>query len=251
MGTLSSVFWIYCSLCSHTAWQKAIFIENCCFWKWIKLKNNLQPWPYFRTCRTSRHPGLIYSPALILFRGNVLPWPYILARPSIWHVREHIDVWEMAGVTAMAANPKCAYVWPRVCWRQLGGKNSERPRGAGIRSVNPAERWRENPVRALARAGFSQHLNWGINRSESSPEGSFAFIPHPVARWAITTPIQFVLPLATFYRSGTQRSNVYKRDVSVTSWRFHNRAWPPVRDTVNPLRGFDQSAMLTSYRVWD
>ena len=34
----------------------------------------------------------------------------------------HIDVWEMAGVTAMAAgceqNPKCA-----CAWRQLGGKN--------------------------------------------------------------------------------------------------------------------------------
>ena len=29
---------------------------------------------------------------------------------------------------------------------------------------------------------------------------------------------------------------------------------PPARDiqdTVNPPRGFDQSAMLTSYRVWD
>ena len=24
-----------------------------------------------------------------------------------------------------------------------------------------------------------------------------------------------------------------------------------IRDTVNPPRGFDQSAMLTSYRVWD
>ena len=59
---------------------------------------------------------------------------------------------------------------------------SERPRGAGFRSVNPAERWRENPARALARAGFSQHLECGIHRSESSPEGSFALIPHPVAR---------------------------------------------------------------------
>ena len=31
-------------------------------------------------------------------------------------------------------------------------------------------------------------------------------------------------------------------------------SWPPardIRDTVNPPRGFDQSAMLTSYRVWD
>ena len=65
---------------------------------------------------------------------------------------------------------------------------SERPRGAGFRSVNPAERWRENPARALARAGFSQHLECGIHPSESSPEGSFALIPRPVARWAKTTP---------------------------------------------------------------
>ena len=65
---------------------------------------------------------------------------------------------------------------------------SERPRGAGFRSVNTAERWRENPARALARAGFSQHLECGIHRSESSPEGSFALIPRPVARWAKTTP---------------------------------------------------------------
>ena len=61
---------------------------------------------------------------------------------------------------------------------------SERPRGAGFRSVNPDERWRENPARALARAGFLQHLECGIHRSESSPEGSFDLIPHPVARWA-------------------------------------------------------------------
>ena len=39
--------------------------------------------------------------------------------------------------------------------------------------------------------------------------------------------IQFVLSLTTFYRSGAQKSNVYKRDVFVTSWRFHNRAWQP------------------------
>ena len=65
---------------------------------------------------------------------------------------------------------------------------SERPQGAGFRSVNPAERWRENPVRALARAGFSQHLECGIHQSESSPEGSFALIPRPVARRANTAP---------------------------------------------------------------
>ena len=64
---------------------------------------------------------------------------------------------------------------------------NEWPRRAGFRSVNPAERWRENPARALARAGFSQHLECGIHRFESSPEESFALIPHPVARWAKTT----------------------------------------------------------------
>ena len=108
---------------------------------------------------------------------------------------------------------------------------SERPRGAGFRSVNPAERWRENPARALARAGFSQHLECGIHRSESSPEGSFALIPRPVARWAkkYALIIHFMLPLTTFYRSGAHRSDVYKWDAFVTSWRFYNRAWQPQR----------------------
>ena len=39
-----------------------------------------------------------------------------------------------------------------------------------------------------SRAGFSQHLECGIHRSESSPKESFALISHPVARWAKTTP---------------------------------------------------------------
>ena len=38
--------------------------------------------------------------------------------------------------------------------------------------------------------------------------------------------IQFVLPL-TFYPSGAQKSNVYKRDVFVTSWQFHIHTWQP------------------------
>ena len=37
--------------------------------------------------------------------------------------------------------------------------------------------------------------------------------------------IQFVLPLRTFYRPRAQRSDVYKRDAFMTSWRFHNRPW--------------------------
>ena len=72
-----------------------------------------------------------------------------------------------------------------ITWKHF---KSERPRGAGFRLVNPAERWRENPARAFAQAGFSQHLERGIHRSESSPEGSFALIPHPVARLPKTTP---------------------------------------------------------------
>ena len=44
------------------------------------------------------------------------------------------------------------------------------------------------PKGSLARGGFSQQLECGIQRSESSPEGSFALIPRPVARWAETTP---------------------------------------------------------------
>ena len=38
-----------------------------------------------------------------------------------------------------------------------------------------------------------------------------------------------MLPLTTFYRPRAQKSNVYKRDVFVTSWRFHNPAWQPQR----------------------
>ena len=38
-----------------------------------------------------------------------------------------------------------------------------------------------------------------------------------------------MLPLTTFYRSGAHRSDVYKWDAFVTSWRFYNRAWQPRR----------------------
>ena len=41
--------------------------------------------------------------------------------------------------------------------------------------------------------------------------------------------IHFMLPLTTFYRSGAPRSDVYKWDAFVTSWRFYNRAWQPQR----------------------
>ena len=40
--------------------------------------------------------------------------------------------------------------------------------GAGFKSLNPTERWLENPETALALAGFSQHLQCGIHRSEPS-----------------------------------------------------------------------------------
>ena len=141
------------------------------------------------------------------------------------------------------------------------------------------------------------HLGWihntpseGFMRDSQIWIQSFALIPHPVARWAQNyTIIQVVLPLMTFYWSGMQRNDVYKWDVFVMSWRFHNHTWQPtlspnsprlmflfvdcatankvylilsyltmswppaqdIRDTVNLPRGFDQSAMLTSYLECD
>ena len=38
-----------------------------------------------------------------------------------------------------------------------------------------------------------------------------------------------MLPLTTFYRSGAHRSDVYKWDAFVTSWRFYSCAWQPHR----------------------
>ena len=43
-----------------------------------------------------------------------------------------------------------------------------------------------------------------------------------------------MLPLTTFYRSGAHRSDVYKWDAFVTSWRFYNRAWQPERHDCLP-----------------
>ena len=99
-----------------------------------------------------------------------------------------IDLWRLANAKYWYCD---VHIHRLSLHAQIGAKAifySERPRGAGFRSVNPAERWRENPARALARAGFSQHLECGIHRSESSPEGSFTLIPRAVARWAKTTP---------------------------------------------------------------
>ena len=84
--------------------------------------------------------------------------------------------------------------------------------------------------RGLGGPGFSQHLECGIHRSESSPEGSFALIPHPVARWAKIRHNNRICAFTDDVLTiGAQKSNVYKRDVFVTSWRFHNRAWQPQR----------------------
>ena len=138
---------------------------------------------------------------------------------------------------------------------------SERPRGAGFRSVNPAERWREIRARALARAGFSQHLECGIHRSESSPEGSFALIPHPVAWWAklrhnnpICASTDDVLSIGSAEKQCLQMGRVCDAVEIPHSRIATSTSRPPardIRDTVNPPRGFDQSAMLTSYLLWD
>ena len=49
---------------------------------------------------------------------------------------------------------------------------SERPRGAGFRSVNPAERWRENPARALA---HGSHRPWKVLEFECCLEKCLIF----------------------------------------------------------------------------
>ena len=71
---------IYCMMKTNLCWKLLYLQED-----WTK--NNLQLWPYIRTCWTFCHPDLIYGPALISSRGNVPPWLYILAHPSIWHLR--------------------------------------------------------------------------------------------------------------------------------------------------------------------
>ena len=92
MGTLSFVFCIYrTTVIIHILHdRKTIFIEKLLFLARRlnqKLISNPYLTEYIQTCRTSCQPDLIYGPALISFRWNVPPWPYILARPSIWHLR--------------------------------------------------------------------------------------------------------------------------------------------------------------------
>ena len=139
---------------------------------------------------------------------------------------------------------------------------SERPIVAGFRSVNPTERWRENPVRALAQAGFSHHLECGIHRPESSPQGSFALIPHPryldEQKLCHDSPIcastDNVLSIGSAEKRCLQMGCVCGVMEILQSRMATATSQLPVRDiqdTVNPPRGFDQSEMLTSSRVWD
>ena len=75
----------YCMMKTNLYWKLLFLHEDL-------TKNNLQPWPYIRTCRKCCHPDLIYGPVLVSFRASVPPWPYILARPSIWHLRVPISL---------------------------------------------------------------------------------------------------------------------------------------------------------------
>ena len=91
-----------------------------------------------------------------------------------------------------------------------------------------AERWRENPVKALAKAGFSQHFECGIHWCQSSLYGSFALIPHPVARWAKTTQRWYHLCL--YGRRCVDRGGRRAMFTNVTClWRHGllNRGWQP------------------------
>ena len=154
----------------------------------------------------------------------------------------------------------CSWIWTLCPIMTVGllhtapmRLNSERPRGAELRSVNDTERWCENPAMALARTGFSQHLECGILRSESCSEGSFALIPHP----AIITHFSF---------NWSRFIHRERRNAMFTSgmclWRrgdftiAHDDRNVTTACSRHPghcesVGGFDQSAMLTSYRVWD
>ena len=84
---LSHLFSVYMAVIIHILHdENQSLLKTVVFARGLN-QNNLQPWPYIRTCRTSCHPDPIYGPALVSFRGNVPPWPYILACPSIGHLR--------------------------------------------------------------------------------------------------------------------------------------------------------------------
>ena len=93
------------------------------------------------------------------------------------------------------------------------------------------------------------------------PRGVFRINPTPGSYMSknYAVIIQFGFPLTTFYRPLERRKAMFtngtclcRRADSTIAHGNHN-VWPPVRDIrdiENPSRGFDQSAMLTSYRVW-
>ena len=106
-------------------------------------------------------------------------------------------------------------------------------------------RWelaRESP-KAVVRAGFTQHPECRFHRPEATPEGFWS-----LTHWGLVTHIcvsklttigsdnglspgrrqAIILTNAGILLTGPlawQRSNIYKRDLCVTSLRFHNRAW--------------------------
>ena len=82
MGNWLLVFCIWQSYYSHTAWRKSIFIEIFGFCKRIKPNITCNPNLIFRLWEHLANLPLYYGPALTSFRGNVPPWPYILACPS-------------------------------------------------------------------------------------------------------------------------------------------------------------------------
>ena len=129
---------------------------------------------------------------------------------------------------------------------------SERPRGPGFRSVNPAERWRE----ILATPRVRDSPIW------IQPQGVFRFNPTPGCwiskklrhNYPICVSTDDVLSIGSAEKQCLQTGCVCDV-VEIPQWRMATATSQPpardIRDTMNPLRGFDQSAMLTSYRVWD
>ena len=108
------------------------------------------------------------------------------------------------------------------------------------------------PSRILATPRVRDLLIW------IQPWAVFRLNPQQVAGWAKTMPVCASTDDVSLIRSAEKQclQTGHVRDVvEIPQLRMATATLRPpargIRDTVNPPRGFDQSAMLTSYWVWD
>ena len=113
MGNWLLVFCIWQSYYSHTAWRKSIFIEIFGFCKRIKPNITCNPNLIFRLWEHLANLPLHYGPALTSFRGNVPPWPYILACPSSHNMVMVVKAQKLTqSVQPWALKKSLTFPWP-------------------------------------------------------------------------------------------------------------------------------------------